>query len=126
MRCLLLKSGECCVRKHGDKVCHPCDNCDLPKVPRAGAPSATVRPPPPPAQPVPREKWPLWAKGLARLATSEDAGIGDVVERLARASGAKSLVEFAKSLGAPDCGCADRKATWNAEFPLRPCLRPES
>lgn len=31
MKCLHLKSGECCARKHGHPVCHPCANCDLPR-----------------------------------------------------------------------------------------------
>ena len=68
--------------------------------------------------PMPRDRWPLWAKGVALRATPEDTGIGDVVERLAIKSKAKNIVEFAKAMGLPDCGCADRKLRWNQEYPL--------
>lgn len=72
-----------------------------------------------PVRAVPRDKWPTWAASLANLAISGDAGVGDVVERLARRSGVKITVEFLKSIGIPDCGCADRRARWNAQYPLR-------
>jgi hypothetical protein len=75
--------------------------------------------PAPPFQPVPRDQWPIWADSLAKLAVESDTGIGDVVERLARRTLAKSVVEFAKKMGLPDCGCADRRVRWNAEYPLR-------
>ena len=71
-----------------------------------------------PVAAIPRAEWPMWAKGLAVLAKPEDKGIGDTVERLAKVAGAKSLVEFAKDKGLPDCGCADRKARWNQQYPM--------
>lgn len=70
-------------------------------------------------QPVPCPEWPLWAKGVALLAVEADAGIGDTAERLAKAAGAKSLVEWAKNKGLPDCGCADRKKRWNQQYPFQ-------
>ncbi len=69
-------------------------------------------------QPIPREEWPQWARALAKRATPEDKGIGDVVARTigAEASGAfKAFYEM--TFGKP-CGCNGRQKLWNIKYPL--------
>jgi hypothetical protein len=118
MKCLHLKSGECCARKFGGRICQPCDACDLPKPVRL--PHVPRNPPPlTPIQSISRNQWPLAVKGIASLAQPADRGIGDIVERMAKLAGGKTLAQWYKDLTGRDCGCADRKDRLNRMYPLR-------
>lgn len=68
-------------------------------------------------QPTPRDQWPRWASVLAEYATTEDAGIGDVIHRLAGKPGVWFEWTTA-ALGIP-CNCPDRRARFNKQFPLK-------
>ena len=65
-------------------------------------------------QPVPRDKWPLWAAAISKLATDADKGVGSTVDRLLGAGG-KAYKATLKALGVP-CGCAKRKAEWDVMY----------
>lgn len=68
---------------------------------------------------IPRNQWPLTVKGIAMLAMSEDRGVGDIVERMAKIAGGKTLAQWYKELTGNDCGCANRKERLNRMYPLR-------
>jgi len=68
-----------------------------------------------PVKAVPPEQWPVWAKGIATFRTGDDKGVGDTAERNLGIVG-EAFKATAKALG-KDCGCAARKAKWNAMFP---------
>ena len=67
---------------------------------------------------VPRDKLPLAVKGIAMLAKPEDRGVGDIVERMAKIAGGKTLAQWYKELTGKDCGCANRKERLNRMYPL--------
>lgn len=68
-----------------------------------------------PPQPVPHEKWPAWAKGVATLCCADDIGVGDTVKNRLGVLGA-AFKAWAKAAGIP-CGCAKRQALWNVLYP---------
>ncbi len=123
----------CVLNLYGGKpshgTCAQCEKCTDPEWHRQKVAEMLAKQPPPPVSsivvptvdilPVPKPQWPLWTATIALLATPEDAGIGDTVERLAKRAGAKSLVEWTKEHGLPDCGCADRKRRWNQQYPYQ-------
>lgn len=51
------------------------------------------------------------------VVTHRVRGVGDIVEALARRSGAKAVVEVVN--GGPCIGCGERQANWNEKFPIR-------
>lgn len=65
-------------------------------------------------QPVPRDKWPLWAVAISKLSTDADKGVGSTVERLLGVGG-KAYKAAAKRMGVP-CGCNRRKAEWDVMY----------
>lgn len=74
-----------------------------------------------------RSKWPLLARGMARRAQLGDRGVGDVLARmisnvLGIAIGPEADVLFKQwytRIRGRDCGCADRQAKLNAEYPIK-------
>jgi hypothetical protein len=66
---------------------------------------------------VPREKWPLAVKAIARLAMDQDAGIGDTIHRL-MGSGGEIFERMFKQIAGRDCGCQNRRAILNRMYPL--------
>ena len=68
-------------------------------------------------QPTPRDQWPRWASVLAEYATTEDAGIGDIVARKLGKTG-EAFKAFMKSIGI-DCGCQQRQEWLNQRYPLK-------
>jgi hypothetical protein len=74
-------------------------------------------PAPPRPAPLPLEKWPRWAKALAKRRRPGEAGVGDTLERLLRHKGGNLFKIAVKKLTGRDCGCAGRQANLNAEFP---------
>lgn len=93
--------------------------------PQPGAPAATTAKPlvVRPSVPVAacdddRSSWPLVARLLAKMATPEDAGLGDVLQRqLSKLGGEwykKTLAKLSLS-----CGCEKNQAALNKKFPLQ-------
>lgn len=72
-----------------------------------GPRAATRRPP------VPRDEWPLWAKTIARLATSEDSGVGDTITRTIGPVGCDDYKKWFKALTGHPCGCNARQERFN-------------
>ncbi len=69
-------------------------------------------------RPIPSDKWPMWAKALAQLATPNDKGIGDVVARMiGNENSAKFKAWHLATFGRP-CGCNGRQKLWNTKYPL--------
>ncbi len=69
-------------------------------------------------KPIPRDQWPLWAKGLAKFAAPEDKGIGDVAARMIGAeNSAKFKAWHLATFGRP-CGCNGRRHGLNIKYPL--------
>jgi hypothetical protein len=69
-------------------------------------------------EPIPVEKWPIWAKGLRQLSKPEDKGIGDVVARLIGDENSEKFKAWYKTTFGKDCGCTGRQAEWNTKYPL--------
>ena len=74
---------------------------------------------PPDMRPVPRDRWPLWAKGLALVSTDADIGIGDTVRRLIGDFASDAFKAWHKATFGRSCDCSARQAKWNAQYPLR-------
>jgi hypothetical protein len=68
-------------------------------------------------QAIPYERWPLAFKALAKLATAEDQGIGDVIERMVGPIGGSAFKAWHKLATGHDCGCGARKQILNARYP---------
>jgi hypothetical protein len=60
------------------------------------------------------ERWPWWARCLARLRAKADSGIGDTIERIARRFGGRYFIRFADRFGG--CGCKSRQHRLNVRF----------
>ncbi len=69
-------------------------------------------------EPVPGEQWPMWAKTLAKRATSEDKGIGDVVARTIGPETSGAFKAFYEMTFGKPCGCNGRQKLWNQKYPL--------
>ncbi len=69
-------------------------------------------------QPIPREDWPLWAKGLAMMSKPEDKGIGDVARRMIGEENSEAFKKWFRATTGKDCGCTGRQKLWNAQYPL--------
>lgn len=63
-----------------------------------------------------RDRWPMWAVALEKLAHPGDTGLGDVVARTLGSGGEAFKVWF-KAFGR-DCGCTNRQRRLNALYPL--------
>jgi hypothetical protein len=60
--------------------------------------------------------WPLWARGLKKLASPGDAGIGDVIHTQLGIHG-RAFVATMALLRVP-CRCDARRIQYNAQFPI--------
>jgi hypothetical protein len=94
-----------------------------PAVPAASATApASITPlanvPLPESAAIARHQWPAAARLLARLATAEDAGLGDTLYRAIGEKNSERFRRLFKSLMGYDCGCASRRARMNERFPL--------
>tara|TARA_R110002020_G_scaffold94495_3_gene227302 strand:+ start:1545 stop:1709 length:165 start_codon:yes stop_codon:yes gene_type:complete len=48
----------------------------------------------------------------------QSKGLGDSIEKVTKATGIKSLMDIAtQKMGIKDCGCKNRKAWLNRQFP---------
>jgi hypothetical protein len=117
-----LRPALCCVSGQ-DLAAHVARrSCPAAKFP-PGQPSLAA--PAKPIEPLPRENWTLWARALARLAVAGDRGLGDVIERHAKAARGDRFSAWLKKRGI-DCGCAGRREWFNARYPLAAqCHRSE-
>jgi hypothetical protein len=86
--------------------------------PESGESNVTLPSPPCPARPI--SEWPFLARGIARLRTAADAGLGDTIHRNLARFGADALARFYKAITGRPCGCADRQAALNNLFPYPP------
>ena len=68
---------------------------------------------PPPKIPVPREEWPLWAKGIALIGSSEDKGVGDTIYRVIGDENSETFKTWYRKIFGKDCSCATRRWLWN-------------
>lgn len=66
--------------------------------------------------PPPRDEWPLLARVMSKLASSEDIGVGDTIARIA---GGEMLKRWYKKLSGSDCGCTERQMILNRIYPYR-------
>jgi hypothetical protein len=74
--------------------------------------------------PVSRDEWPLWAKTIARLAASEDRGVGDTIARTIGPVGGDAFKKWFQTLTGHPCGCNARQERLNALYPLGPTSSP--
>jgi hypothetical protein len=74
---------------------------------------------PPAFQPVPREKWPAWAKAVAVFQAEAEVGVGDTFKRLAAGIGGELYIAAWKVTGLP-CNCAERRGEWNVKYSYSP------
>jgi hypothetical protein len=79
-------------------------------------PEATPTPVPG-VQPIPFEQWPLAIKELSKLATPEDQGIGDIIERMVRRIGGSAFKSLYNLATGHDCGCCGRQQALNRKYP---------
>ncbi len=68
--------------------------------------------------PVPRDKWPGWARVIATRATPEDKGIGDVIARTIGDERSEKFKAFYMVTFGKPCGCDGRQKLWNQKYPL--------
>lgn len=73
--------------------------------------------PPEPFVPSPPKEWPMLARIIRRMRSTEDRGVGDTVARMLSYFGAKSMSEMYERIMGKPCGCGDRQARLNAFFP---------
>jgi hypothetical protein len=66
---------------------------------------------------VPRDKWPLWAKGVALARGGQDKGVGDTVERAVGPVGGEAFKQWYLNTFGKPCGCDGRKESWNTLYP---------
>jgi len=66
--------------------------------------------------PVSRDEWPLWAKTIARLAASEDRGVGDTIARTIGPVGGDAFKEWYAALTGHPCGCDVRQERLNTLY----------
>lgn len=64
---------------------------------------------------IPRFKWPLPARVVARFANDEDIGVGDTLHRMLGTAG-DTFTALSEAIGV-DCGCAARQAWMNQRYP---------
>ncbi len=67
---------------------------------------------------IPRDKWPMWTKALAKFATPEDKGIGDVVARMIGEENSAQFKAWHLATFGRSCGCNGRQARLNLQYPL--------
>lgn len=67
---------------------------------------------------VPRDSWPIWAKGMALLAKKEDKGLGDVIARVIGPVGGTEFKAWFEFTFHRSCGCTERQESLNAQYPL--------
>ena len=67
---------------------------------------------------IPRDQWPLWAKTVALVAISSDAGIGDTIARTVGPIGGDTFKAWHRTVFGKECDCTKRQARFNAQFPL--------
>lgn len=78
-------------------------------------------PPAPPYDPsMPREKWPLAARIIAKLATTEDRGVGDTIARVIDPLGGSVYRRWYRRITGSECSCTDRQGKLNAMYPYIP------
>lgn len=67
---------------------------------------------------VPRDSWPIWAKGMALLAHDGDTGLGDIIARTIGPVGGDAFKAWYQKVFNRPCGCAERQESLNAQYPL--------
>ena len=68
-------------------------------------------------EPVPFEKWPMWAKTVMGFRCKEDVGIGDtIVHLIGNKNSARFKSWFQRKFG-KSCGCTERQRWLNQKYP---------
>lgn len=70
------------------------------------------------AMPLPRQEWPMAISLMANLAGPNDAGMGDVIERIVGPIGGITFQTWYRKITGKDCGCGARKQWLNERYPL--------
>ena len=65
---------------------------------------------------IPRERWPLVVRAIAKLASPGDAGIGDTIHRHLDRFGADAMARLYTRIIGQDCGCDSRRARLNGMY----------
>jgi hypothetical protein len=115
-----LTTGSRCLKWNGaliaGKTQLAAESCPLGLWGKSSNPSA-VRPSRHSPVAVPRSQWPLAARAIAKLARTEDRGVGDTIARIIDPAGGALLKRWYKRIVGNECGCADRQARLNAIYP---------
>lgn len=67
--------------------------------------------------PIPADQWPAWAKELSQRRTAEDSGLGDTLARSIGPIGGDAYKAWYKNTFGRPCGCAERQADLNLQYP---------
>ena len=70
--------------------------------------------PPARLEPIPHDRWPLWAKAVEALRSADDIGVGSTIKRQLGVMGALFTATMT-AVGLP-CGCADRAAQYDIQY----------
>ena len=93
---------------------------------RLGSPTPAQRLPPPLTiapkavkhlDPIPHEKWPLWALAIARLKKEGETGLGDTITRLIGDARSERFKTWFQRKFGRSCGCEERRAWLNRKYP---------
>jgi hypothetical protein len=105
-----VKGGGCCaIAKFGAKISYGvCNICLTGKA--LPAKTSPINPA------IPRERWSLAARIIARAAKPGEHGIGDTLARLIGPPG-EIWKRWYKRITGADCRCGDRQAKLNAMYP---------
>ncbi len=70
-------------------------------------------------RPTDQSRWPLRMCSIARLRQPEDRGPGDTLARVTEKRGGALFKRVFKAVTGKDCGCTDRQARMNRDYPYR-------
>lgn len=68
---------------------------------------------------VPKSRWPLVVRAIAKLSSKTDAGVGDTIQRHLERFGADAMKRLYTRITGHDCGCDSRRARLNGLYPYR-------
>ena len=70
-----------------------------------------------PKDPPKPKEWPAWARAIAIARAAGEVGVGDTAERMIGKENSDAFKKFYNKIFGRSCGCAGRKAAWNAQYP---------
>ena len=90
-----------------------CRDCVYPKTPAEQAAFESR------GKALPEKEWPFWAKAIAIVRSTDDAGVGDTAHRIIGDFASEQFSAWHQTILGEPCKCPERQAEWNERFPYR-------